>query len=118
MGSMRLTAEQIARCVNDISKANLGEDWRFIKVPYSESNPAPQVSVWSSYFATTHLLVRPDATREVLLNAIRHPYTRAPSQVALVAPEEAAAHGGEEEAKPDAGAGRCAGKSCIFLHVS
>ena len=41
MGSARLTAEQIARCVNDISKANLGEDWRFGKVPYSDSNPTP-----------------------------------------------------------------------------
>ena len=41
MGSTWLSAEQIARGVNDISKANLGEDWRFGKVPYSESNPAP-----------------------------------------------------------------------------
>nr|XP_045084577.1 chloride intracellular channel protein 6-like [Aegilops tauschii subsp. strangulata] len=103
MGSMRLTAEQIARGVNDISKANLGEDWRFGKAPCSESNPTPQVSIWSSYFAVAHLLVHPDATREVLLNAIRHPYARAPSQVA---PEEPAAHGGEEEAGADAGAGR------------
>ena len=27
MGSTRLSAEQVARGVNDISKANLGEDW-------------------------------------------------------------------------------------------
>ena len=107
-------AEQIARRVNDISKANLGEDWRFGKVPYSESNPAPQVSAWSPYFAATHLLVHPDATREVLLNAIRHPYAWAPSQVAPVAPEEPAAHGGEEVAGSDASTGRRAGKSCVF----
>jgi len=118
MGSTRLSTEQVARGVNDISKANLGEDWRFGKAPYSQSNPAPQVSVWSSYFAAAHLLIRPDATRGVLLNAIRHPYARAPSQVAPVAPEEPAAHGGEEEAESDAGAGRRAGKSCIFLHVA
>ena len=41
MGSTRLSAEQIARGVNDISKANLGEDWRFGKAPHSESNPMP-----------------------------------------------------------------------------
>ena len=41
MGSTRLSAEQVTRGVNDISKANLGEAWRFGKVPYSESNPAP-----------------------------------------------------------------------------
>ena len=74
MGSTRLCVEQIARGVNDISKANLGEDWRFGKAPYSQSNPTPQVSVWSSYFSAVHLLIRPDATREILLNAIRHPY--------------------------------------------
>ena len=55
MGSTRLSAEQVARGVNDISKANLGEDWRFGKASYSQSNPVPQVSVWSSYFAATHL---------------------------------------------------------------
>ena len=99
MGSMRLSAEQVARGVNDISKANLGEDWRLGKAPYSQSSPASQVSVWSPYFAAAHLLIRPDATRGVLLNAIRHPYARAPSQVAPVAPEEPAAHGGEEEAE-------------------
>ena len=113
MGSTRLSMEQIARCVNDISKANLGEDWWFGKDPYNESTPAPQVSVWSSYFAAAHLLIRPDATWEVLLNAIRHPYARAPSQAAPVVPEEPAAHGGEEEAESDAGAGRRVGKSHI-----
>ena len=41
MGSTRLSVEQIARGVNDIFKANLGEDWRFSKAPYSESNPVP-----------------------------------------------------------------------------
>ena len=86
MGSTRLSAEQATRAVNDISKANLGENWRFGKAPYSQSNPAPQVSVWSSYFAAVHLLIRPDETRGVLLNAIRHPYARAPSQVTPVAP--------------------------------
>ena len=45
MGLTRLFVMQIACGVNDISKANLGEDWRFSKVPYSESNPAPLVSV-------------------------------------------------------------------------
>ena len=48
------------------------------------------------------------------MNAIRHPYARAPSQVAPVAPEEPAAQGGEEVAESDAGAGRRAGKSCMF----
>ena len=114
MGSTRLSAEQVARGVNDISKANLGEDWRFGKAPYSQSNPAPQVSVWSSYFAAAHLLIRPDATQEILLNAIRHPYAWAPSQVAPVAPEEPATPGKEEVAESDAGAGRRAGKSCMF----
>ena len=38
MGSTWLSAEQVARGVNDISKANLGEDWRFGKVPYSDLN--------------------------------------------------------------------------------
>ena len=108
----------VARDVNGISQANLGEDWRFDKAPFSQSNPAPQVSVWSSYFAAAHLLIRPDAMRGVLLNAIRHPYARAPSQVAPVAPEEPEAHGGEDEAESDAGAGRRAGKSHVFLHVS
>ena len=74
MGVARLLVDQIARRVNDISKANLGDDWRFGKLPYNESNPALQVSVWSPYFAAAHLLVRPDTTREVLLNAIRHPH--------------------------------------------
>ena len=114
MGSMRLSVEQAARGVIDISKANLGEDWQFGKAPYSQSNPVPQVSIWSSYFAAAHLLVRPDATPEILLNAIRQPYTRAPSQVAPVAREEPADQGGEEVAGSDAGAGRRAGKSCMF----
>ena len=111
MGSTWLSAEQVARGVNDISKANLGEDWRFGKAPYSQTNPVPQVSVSSSYFAAAHLLVHPDAAREILLNAIRHPYTRALSPVA---PEEPAAQGGEEVAESDAGAGCRAGKSCMF----
>ena len=118
MGSTRLSAKKVARGVNDISKANLGEDWQFSKAPYNQSNPSPQVSVWSSHFAAVHLLIRPDVTRGVLLNAIRHPYARAPSQVEPVAPEELAAHGREEEAESDAGAGRRAGKSRVFLHVS
>ena len=45
MGSTRLSPEQVARSVNDISKANLGEGWRFGKASYNQSNPAPQVSV-------------------------------------------------------------------------
>ena len=51
----------------------------------------------------------------VLLNVIRHPYARAPSQVAPVALEEPAAPSEEEVAESDACAGRRAGKSCIFL---
>ena len=80
-------------------------------MPYSESNLEPQMSVWSPYFAAAHLLIHHDTTREVLLNVIRHPYARAPSQVAPVALEEPAAHGGEEVAESDANAGRRAGKS-------
>ena len=60
MGSTRLSAEQIARGMNGVSRDNLGEDWRFGKAPYSQSNPTPQVSVWSSYFAAAHLLIRPE----------------------------------------------------------
>ena len=118
MGSMRLSVEQAARGVIDISKANLGEDWRFGKASYGQATPALQVSVWSSYFAAAHLLVRPDVTREILLNAIRHPYARAPSQVASMAPEGPTARGAQEEAESDAGAGHRTGKFCIFLHVS
>ena len=118
MGSTQLSAEQVACGVNDISKANLGEDWRFGKAPYNQSNSAPQLSVWSSYFAAAHLLICANAMRGVLLNVIRHPYAWALSQVAPVAPEDPAAHGGEEEAESDAGAGRRAGKSRVFLHVS
>ena len=111
MGLTRLSTEQVVRGVNDISKANLGEDRRFGTAPYSQANPAPQVSVWSSYFSAAHLFICPDASREIHLNASRHPYARAPSQVALVALEEPAAHGGEEVAESDTGAGRRAGKS-------
>ena len=78
MANLWLAADQVARRVNDISKANLGEDWRFGKVPYNHSNLAPLVSLWSFYFAAVHLLICPDVTWEVLLNAIRHPYARAP----------------------------------------
>ena len=73
------------------------------------------MSVWSSYFAAAHLLVRPDASREVLLNASRHPYARAPLQVAPVALEEPAAQGDEEVAESDAGAMCRAGKLRVFL---
>ena len=34
MGAARLSEDQIARRVNEISKANLGDDWRFSKAPY------------------------------------------------------------------------------------
>ena len=111
MGSTRLSVKQVACGVNDISKANLGDDWRFGKAPYSQANTAPQVSVWSSYFSAAHLLIRPDASREILLNTSRHPYARAPSQVAPVELEEPAAHGGKEVAESDAGTGRRAGMS-------
>jgi len=73
MANLRLGADQVARRVNDISKANLRDDWEFGKPPYSRANPAPMVSPWSPYFVAAHLLIRPDATREVLLNAICHP---------------------------------------------
>ena len=82
------------------------------------------MSVWSSYFAVAHLLVRPDVTREVLLNAIWHPYARAPLKVVRAASEEPVAHGGEDEDEVDTGAGRRAGKSCllgfsfVFLELS
>ena len=59
--------------MNDISKANLGEDWRFGKVSYIKSNPVPPVSVLSPYFAVAHLIVCPDTMRWVLLSAIQHP---------------------------------------------
>ena len=36
MGSTRLSVEQVVHGVNDISKANLGEGWRFGKGPYSQ----------------------------------------------------------------------------------
>ncbi|XP_044388727.1 uncharacterized protein [Triticum aestivum] len=76
MSNLRLGADQVARWVNDISKAGLRDDWEFGKSSYSQANPVPVVSPWSPYFATAHLLVRPDATQEVLLNAIWHPYDR------------------------------------------
>ena len=41
MGSTRLSGEQAAHAVNAVSRANLGEDWRFGKAPYSQANPAP-----------------------------------------------------------------------------
>ena len=73
LGSTRLSAEQVARGVNDISKANLEDDWRFGKAPYSQANPAPQVSIWSCYVSAAHLLIRPDASQEIVLNMSRHP---------------------------------------------
>ena len=111
MANLRLGADQVARRVNDISKANLRDNWGFGKAPYSQANPAPMVSPWSPYFAAAHLLIRPDATREVLLNAIRHPYVRARAQVGWDASEEPEAHGGGEAAAADAGGGPRAGES-------
>ena len=108
-----MAAYPVARRVNDISKANLGVNWEFGKAPYSRSDPAPLVSPWSPYFAAAFLLIRPGATRELLLNAMRHPYDRERVQVVRVASEEPEAHGGEEEANADAGAGHRAGKSCF-----
>ena len=101
--------------MNDISKANLGDDSQFSKAPYSQANPAPQVSIWSCYVSAAHLLIRPDASWEILLNASRHPYARAPLEVEPVAPEEPAAHGDEEVAESDAGARHRAGKLRVFL---
>ena len=110
MSNMRLGADQVARRVNDISKANLRDDWEFGKPPYRQANPVPVVSPWSPYFAVAHLLIRPDAMWEVLLNAVRHPYDRARTQVVCAASEEPEAHGGGEGATADPGAGRWAGK--------
>ena len=115
MSNLRLAADQVTRRVNDISKANLRNDWEFGKPPYSQANPAPVVSPSSPYFAAAHLLVHPDATREVLLNAIRHPYDRAWAQVVRVASEEPEAHGRGETVAADAGAGRRAGESCFYF---
>ena len=36
MLATRLSVDQVARRVNDISKANRGDDWRFGKAPYSQ----------------------------------------------------------------------------------
>jgi hypothetical protein len=74
MSSWRLTQEQVTGRVNDISKAGMKNEWQFGKAPYSHGNPAPVVSPWSPYFAMCYLFLRPDGTREVLLDAIRHPY--------------------------------------------
>ena len=93
MSNLRLGADQVADRVNDISKVGLQEDWEFGKPPYSQVNPVPAVSPWSLYFAAAHLLVRPDATQEVLLNATRRLYDRAPTQVVRASSEEPMAHG-------------------------
>ena len=117
ISNLWLAADHVTRRVNDISKARLRDDWEFGNPSYSQVNPAPVVSPWSPYFAPAHLLVRPDATREVLLNAIRHPYDRAPTQVVRAGLEEPTAHGeGEEEATADVGAGRRAAK--FFFRIS
>ena len=115
MANTRLAVDQVTHWVNDISKANLGVDWEFGKAPYSRANPAPLVSPWSPYFAVAYLFICPDATREVLLSAIRHPYDRARAQVVRVASEEPEAHGRGEAAATDTGAGRRAGESCLHF---
>ena len=121
MSSRRLTQGQVADRVNDISKAGMKQEWRFGKMPYSHENPAPMVSPWSPYFAACHLLLRPDATREVLLNAIRHPYDGMATQVVRAGSEEA-----EEVEIPaedpeaddaEAGEARRSGKFAVLLRV-
>ena len=104
MASTRLGVDQVACRVNNISKANLRDDWQFKKAPYSCVNPTPMVSPWSPFFAGAYLLIHPNAAREVLLNTIRHPYDRAWAKVVRVVSEEPEAHGREEEAAADAGA--------------
>ena len=106
MADTQSAVDQVARWVNDISKANLQGDWEFGKAPYSHVNPAPLVSPWSPYFAAAYLVIRPNAMREVLVNAIWHPYDQERAQVVRVASEEPEAHGREEEATADTGAGR------------
>ena len=107
----KMDMEQIASQVNDISKAGLKEEWQFGKPPYSHVHPAPLVCLWSSYFATAHLLIRPDATRQVLLNSIWHPHERAPMQVAWAGSEEATVQLEEPEADgTNAGMKRHTGK--------
>ena len=114
MSSRRLTQEQVADRVSDISKAGMKQEWRFRKTPYSHGNPAPVVSPWSPYFALCHLFLRPDATREVLLNAIRHPYDGMTTQVVRAGSEEAEILADDPEAADvEAGEERCTGE---FLH--
>src|SRR4051812_1914548 len=115
MSNLRLATDKVAHRVNNISKAGLRDDWEFRKPSYSQANPAPVVSPWSSYFAAAHLLICPDAMWEALLNAIWHPYARAPTQVVRADSEEATAHDGGEEAAADASAGRRAGKFVFFV---
>ncbi|XP_044387491.1 uncharacterized protein [Triticum aestivum] len=111
MSPRRLLVEQIASQVNDISKAGLKEEWWFGKPPYSHGNPTPTVSPWSLFFASAHLLIRPEATKEVLLNTIRHPYDRVMTHVVQVGSEDAAVLLEESEAADaDAGTMSQAGK--------
>jgi hypothetical protein len=115
--SRRLTQEQIAGRVNDISKAGMKEGWQFGKAPYSHGNPAPAVSPWSPFFAMSQLFLRTDATREALLNAIRHSYDRTTTQVAVAQPGGTEEAGGLVEDPETADAD--AGKVCYtgkFLH--
>lgn len=115
MSSRRLTQEQVADRVNDISKAGMKQEWRFGKTPYSQGNPAPVVSPWSPYFAMCHLFLRPDATREVLLAAIWHPYDGTSTQVVRAGSEEAETLAEDPEAADaEAGEERRTGKFFAF----
>ena len=78
------------------------------------------VSPWSSYFAIALLLVHLEATREVLLNAIRHPYDRASTQVERAGSKEAVVPGeASEEADTKAGEVLHTGKlSCLLVETS
>lgn len=81
MSSGRLPPEQGADRVNAISLAGLAPEWRFGKAPYNAEHPVPVVSPWSSCFAMFQLLLRPNATREVRLNAIGQTYDGTRMQV-------------------------------------
>lgn len=83
---MRLSVEQVAERLNTISKGGLKPDWRFGNAPYNTEHPAPAVSPWYSFFTMSRLLLRPDATREVLLNAIRPTHDGTRMQVLAVEP--------------------------------
>ena len=113
MANTRLAADQVARRVNDISKANLGVNWEFGMAPYSRSDLAPlgESLVPVLRCCLSSYLPRRDARGA----SERHlaSFDRARVQVVRVASEEPEAHGGGEAAAADTGAGHRAGESCL-----